>query len=126
MKKFALAALAAATLALAGCANEADIASQNISQAADNFGINRRVVFYNGITNEYILSVEGLCAVDASNLKKIMVTCKTGPGIYKKHYLGVSDNVTWFAEQLEDANVSTAHYRVTFKPSVIVPSIDVR
>ena len=47
--------LAAGMLAtgLVACSNDADIASRNISQAADNFGINRRVVFYNGITGDY-------------------------------------------------------------------------
>jgi hypothetical protein len=33
--------------------------------------------------------------------------------------------VTYFVEQLEGANVSTEHYKVVFKPTVIVPDIDV-
>lgn len=45
---------------LTGC-SDADIASQNISKAADNFEISRRIVFYNGITGEYMLSIEGAC-----------------------------------------------------------------
>lgn len=113
-------------LGLTGCANDADVASRNLSQAADNFEINRRVVFYNGITNDYILSIEGLCSLDTSASKKLTVTCKTGPGIFKKHFLGLSDNVTYFAEQLEAAKASTYFYRVTFKPSVIIPDVNVR
>jgi hypothetical protein len=54
------------------------------------------------------------------------VTCKTGPGTYKKHYLGLSDNVTFFVEQLESAGVSTDHYKVTFKPSTIIPDISIK
>ena len=119
-------ALAIAAIGLAGCANDADVASRNLSQAADNFEINRRVVFYNGITNDYILTIEGLCSLDNSVTKNLKVTCKTGPGAYKKHFLGLSDNVTYFAEQIEAAKASTYFYRVTFKPSVILPSIDVR
>ena len=39
---------------LTACASDADVASQNLSQAAEQFEIPRRVVFYNGIT-EYEL-----------------------------------------------------------------------
>ncbi len=114
-----------AATALAGC-DDAHVASANLSKAADNFEINRRVVFYNGITADYILTIEGLCSLDASGGTKISITCKTGPNQYKKHYLGVSDNVTYFIEQLEEAPASVYHYRVTFKPSVIVPDINVK
>lgn len=109
----------------AGCENDAQVASRNVSQAADNFEINRRIVFYNGITNEYILTIEGLCSQQPSD-GKIAIICKTGPNTYKKHFLGLSHNVTYFSEQLEPAQASVYRYRVTFKPSVIVPSIDIR
>lgn len=110
--------------ALAGCANDAQVASSNLSQAADNFQIARRIVFYNGITGEYILTIEGLCSQDASP-GKFVVTCKVSNG-FKKHFLGLSNNVTYFSEQVEPAAVGTSQYRVTFKPSVLLPSIDVR
>jgi hypothetical protein len=123
MKRFlALSFLAAA---LAGCSNDADIASRNLSQAADNFEITRRIVFYNGINGEYMLMIEGLCAQEPLT-GRLAVTCKTGPGQYKKHFLGLSDNVTYFSEQVEPAPANVNRYRVTFKPSAIVPSIDVR
>ena len=110
---------------LAACDRPADVASRNLSQAADNFEINRRVVFYNGITGDYILSIEGLCSLgNFDKGRELTVTCKTGPGTFKKHFLGLSDNVTFFAEQIEPAAASTYHYRVFFKPSVIIPDID--
>lgn len=120
-------ALALAALTLGAC-SEADVASRNLSQAADQFEINRRIVFYNGWTGDYILSVEGLCSLgnSESNTRQRTVTCKTGPGAYKKHFLGLSDNVTYFAEQIEAAPANTYHYRVIFKPSVIIPSVDIR
>lgn len=120
------AAMLGAIMSLAAC-NDADVASRNLSQAADNFEIVRRVVFYNGITGEYILSLEGRCSLGNDNTpKKVTVTCKTGRNEYKKHFLGLSDNVTYFAEQLESANVSAYHYRVVFKPQTIIPDIDIR
>jgi hypothetical protein len=117
---------ALAALSLAGC-SDADMASSNLSRAADQFEINRRVVFYNGVTGEFMLTVEGLCSLgNYDKSRELSVTCKTGPGAYKKHFLGLSDNVTYFAEQIDAANVSPYHYRVIFKPSAIVPDIDLR
>lgn len=114
----------AAVLALTGC-SEADVASSNLSKAADQFEVIRRVVFYNGITGAYILSIEGRCSLGNNDTNKRMtVTCKTGEKDYKKHFLGLSDNVTFFAEQMEAKQVSAYHYRVIFKPQTIVPDID--
>lgn len=114
-------------LALVGCTSDADVASYNISRAADNFEVNRRIVFYNGITGEYMLSIEGLCSLgSAQETKAVTVTCKTGAASYKKHFLGLSDNVTYFAEQVEPSKASQYMYRVVFKPLAIIPDIEVR
>lgn len=125
MNKFMTAMALVAGLSLAGCANDARVASRNLSQAADNFEINRRIVFYNGITGEYMLVIEGLCSQEPEN-GRLAVICKTGPDVYKKHFLGLSHNVTYFSEQMEPAKVSVYFYRVTFKPSTIIPAIDLR
>lgn len=126
MKKYlAIGLLAATAIGLAGCANDAQVASHNLSQAADNFKINRRIVFYNGITGGYILTIEGLCSQEPDG-RKLSVTCKTGEGQYKKHFLGLSDNVTYFSEQMDAAAVGVYQYRVTFKPSAIIPSVELR
>jgi len=125
MNRFAPLAIALSAIALSACSNDAQIASNNLSTAADNFEINRRIVFYNGITGDYILTIEGLCSQEPSE-KKLAVTCKTGPNQYKKHFLGISDNVTYFSEQMDPAPASTYFYRVTFKPSAILPAINVR
>jgi hypothetical protein len=111
-------------LLLAAC-SDADVASRNISKAADQFEIGRRIVFYNGINGEYILTIEGLCSLgNYDETGQLTVTCKTGPNEFKKHFLGLSDNVTYFAEQMEGSSVSTQQYRVIFKPSVLIPDID--
>lgn len=126
MRKLTIAALAATSvLALAGCQDDAQIASYNISKAADNFEIDRRIVFYNGITDTYMLTIEGRCSIE-DQTTQLEVTCKIGPNAFKKHFLGLSDNVTYFAEQLETADVSVYHHRVTFKPQEILPDIDFR
>ena len=125
MKLFTITTLAMICV-LAGCSTDADVASHNLSKAADQFEINRRVVFYNGITADYILSIEGLCSLDASVGSKVSITCKVGPAQFKKHYLGVSDNVTYFIEQLDPAPANVFRYRVVFKPESIVPDVDLK
>lgn len=125
--KFSKLILAGAVIGLFGCTNDASVVSRNISTAADNFEIARRVVFYNGITGEYMLSIEGLCSLGgATETNAVTVTCKTGPNDYKKHFLGLSDNVTYFAEQIDGSQASASQYRVIFKPTVIVPDVELR
>jgi hypothetical protein len=125
MKKLILSFIAVA--ALAGCSREADVASKNLSTAADQFEVNRRIVFYNGITGDYMLTIEGLCSLGNYDAQRqLSVTCKTGPTEYKKHFLGLSDNVTYFVEQIQPNKVDTYHYRVIFKPATIIPDIEVK
>lgn len=127
MKKKAsfLLAAVAATLVLSACSRDAKIASENLSKAADMFEINRRVVFYDSIQGKYILSIEGLCSITKDNAdKQLEVTCKTGPDSYKKHFLGIADNVTYFAEQIDPAKASAFHYRVIFKPESLFNNYD--
>jgi hypothetical protein len=119
--------LAAATLPLllAACERPADVASYNMSRAADHFQVNRRIVFFNGITDKYLMTIEGLCSLgNHDKARELSVTCKVGHDRYKKHFLGLSDNVSFFAEQIEDQKVSTYHYKVVFRPQTIIPSID--
>lgn len=124
MKRTALTLLALAALMVTAC-TDADVASKNLSKAADQFEIQRRVVFFNGITDTYLLTIEGLCSLgNYDKERQLSVTCKLGPDDYKKHFLGLSDNVSYFVEQIEGADVDEYHYRVIFKPEAIVPNVD--
>lgn len=125
MKKLLVAILLVSIL-LSGC-SAADQASQNLSTAADNFEITRRIVFYNGITGDYILVIEGLCSLgNYDQTGELTVTCKVSPTEYKKHFLGLSDNVTYFAEQIDGVSTDVYHYRVIFRPATIVPDIELQ
>ena len=113
-------------MGLAGCQDKdaADVASYNISKAADNFEVQRQIVFYNGITDKYIAVVEGRCSIEVDGRdNQLEVTCKVGPDQYKKDFLGLSDNVTYFALQTQNIDVSEYHHRITFKPQSFVPDI---
>ena len=110
---------------LAGCSSDADVASSNLSKAADQFEINRRIVFFNGITDKYLLTIEGRCSITADDADaQLEVTCKTGEDEYKKHFLGLSDNVTYFVEQTTPPRTGVYQYRVIFRPQSIIPNVD--
>ena len=123
MRRKTTAALAAVAIALGACSTDADVASKNLSKAAEQFEIERRVVFLNGITDEYLLSIEGRCSIEDQG-GQLEVTCRTGEDAYKKHFLGLSDNVSYLVEQLDAADVDVYRYRVVFRPSTIVPDVD--
>lgn len=126
MTKFVALTMVCIVTLLTACSN-ADVASANLSKAADQFEVNRRIIFYNGITGDYLFVIEGLCSKGNDDTdKKVSFTCKVGPNAYKKHYLGVSDNVTWFVEQVDPSPADTYHYRVIFKPSAIVPDLQIK
>jgi len=107
--------------------SDANVASENLSKEADQFKIPRKITFVNGITDKYLMVIEGRCSIHPDTAaKKLDVTCKVkdNPEQYKKHFLGLSDNVTYFVEQVDGANVSTDHYKVIWKPETMLPDFD--
>jgi hypothetical protein len=111
---------------VAACSSDADVASKNLSNAADNFEVPRRIIFINGITDKYLLTIEGYCSLGNTDKPgELTVTCKVGSG-YKKNFLGLSDNVTYMVEQLETKDVGSDRYVVNFKPESVIPDIKVR
>lgn len=125
-KSIAVAALALGGLGLAGC-SAAETTSYNISKDSDNFKVERRIVFLNGITDTYLLTIEGRCSIQPDMAEaQLEVTCKTGEDAFKKHFLGLSNNVTYFIEQMDPVDVDEFHYKVVFRPESIVPDIDLQ
>jgi len=116
-------AVLAVTVAACG-QNDARVASENLSVAADQFEVDRRIVFMNGITDTYMLEVQGRCSIEDEG-GQLEVVCKTPDG-FRKHFLGLSDNVTYFVEHLTPTDVAVDRYRVIFKPSVIIPDFDLQ
>lgn len=117
-------ALAAAAM-LSGCQSDAKTASDNLSKAADQFEVQRRIVGVNGITGKYEFFVEGRCSIEPED-RKLVVTCRQGPNDYRKHYVGLSDNTFYVATQLEPIDVSVYHTRVILKPEGLIPEIDLQ
>lgn len=129
MRRFIALALVGVTAALgaAGCRESAaDKVNKNLGTAAEQFEIQRRILFVNGITDKVLWEVEGRCSLETNgNLpNNLEVICKEGPDSYKKHFLGLSDNVTWISTQVEGVDVSEYRTRIIFRPESIVPDFD--
>lgn len=120
-------ALAATTLLMSGCTSDADVASQNLSTAAEQFEIERRVTAINGITDAVMLEIEGRCSVETGDSLlsgSLEITRKIGPNQFTKHFVGLSDNVSFVVQQLGTADVSVYHHRVLIKPENLLPEFD--
>ncbi len=120
--------VAVALLALLGttasaCDDDAEVASDNISKAADNFEVMRRIIFINTIDLKTpLLVIEGRCAIEDQG-NQLEVTCKRKKDEYIKNLLGLSPHVTYLVEQMEASEVSVDHYRRSFKPEAVIPDI---
>jgi hypothetical protein len=121
-----IAAAIVGSIALAGltaCVSDADKASENLSTAAEQFEVQRRIVGINGITDKPAFFVEGRCSIEDEG-HRLVVTCKHGENDYRKHFVGLSDNTFYVAEQLEPIDVSVYHTRIILKPENILPELD--
>lgn len=128
MKKYLviLAALAVPMMVLSSCESDADKASDNLSKAAEQFEVQRKIIGINGITDKVLFEVEGRCSLERgeSLAQTLDVICKHGPHDYRKHFVGLSDNVTFIATQMEPIDVSVYRTRIILKPENIVPNFD--
>lgn len=121
--------VAGAVLLLGACSSDADVALENNRVAAEQFEIQRRIVFINGVTDTYLLEIQGRCSFEDEGVK-IEVVCKTGEdedgrALILRHSMGLSDNVTYVVEQLDPNPVDVYHYRAVFKPETLAPYIDI-
>lgn len=124
MKKVLLVLALIATVmgSLVACDSKADVVSHNLSTQADQFNVERQIVFFNGITDKYLLVIQGRCSLGNNDpVKELSVTCEVAPHQYEKHFLGLSDNVSYFVQQVAPNSVSAFHYQVIFHPENIVP-----
>ena len=109
-----------ATLILAcGCQTEAQKVAHNLSLEADNFNIVRRLTVINCITGDTLFVMEGKMSIeDTGHVLRIFVEDN---GVYKKHMVGLSDNVTYTLEDIDGTGVSKYHYTINFNPKMWIP-----
>ena len=127
LKRYVAVLIGLVMVFVTGCTSQADTVSKNLSTAAEEFEISRRIVMFNGITDNYLLSIEGRCSieVDAAD-NQLEVTCKIGEDAFEKHFLGLSDNVSYLVEQLKPVDANEFRTRVVFRPEAILPDVDLK
>lgn len=126
MKKSLIAAILLTALCLTGCETEAQRVSYNISQEADNFNTIRQITVINCIQGDVLFQMTGKMSITADvSDNQLEVIVEDDNGKYKKHFIGLSDNVTYVVEDITDGDVSKYHYTLNFNPKMWVP-IDVK
>lgn len=119
MKKKLLSLLLAGTIAvsiLTGC-TEAERVSENLKQEADNFNLFRRVVVVNVMSDKILFELDGYFSINVDeDENQLEITCEVGNGVYKKHFIGLSEMVTYTVEDLSGAVVDKYHYEIHYLP----------
>lgn len=107
----------------AGCGEAASkTAGENLSTAADNFEVQRKIVGINTRTDKYLFYVEGRCSIERQG--DLIVICKYGENDYRKHMVGQATDVAWVTTQEAPVKVSEYHTRVILKPEGIIPDFE--
>jgi hypothetical protein len=109
---------------LSACSSKADTVNHNLDNKAEKFQVFRKISVINGITDKEVLSVTGYCSLEYGSIK-FDITCKDKDGFYFRDTLKNSDNVFAISQQLRPSDVSDTHYKVNFRPGVLIPDVDV-
>ena len=111
--------VASVSLLLAGC-RKADRVSYNLSREADDLNITRKVTVINSITNKILFQVTGNMSIEYSGRTK-QLNALGNTGEYKKHIIGISDNVSYVVEDVTGVKGVDTKYRMYFNPDMVIP-----
>lgn len=108
---------------LTGCETEAQKVSYNLSQQADNFNIVRQLTVINCIEGDVLFQMTGKMSITADTADNQLEIIVEDNGTYVKHFVGLSDNVTYVVEDLNlGANeVNKYKYTLNFNPKMWIP-----
>ena len=124
VKKTMYMILIAAALAgmMSGC-TQAERASFNLTQEADNFNIVRQLTVINCIKGDTLFQMTGKMSITADTTDNQLEIVVEDDGTYVRHIVGLSDNVTYVIEDLNlGANeVSNYRYTLNFNPDMWIP-----
>ena len=126
MKKRILSSLILITMIcflLTGCETEAQRVSYNLSQEADNFNVVRQLTVINCIGGDVLFQMTGKMSIKADTADNQLEIIVEDDGTYVKHFVGLSDNVTYVVEDLNlgDNAVSKYKYTLNFNPNMWIP-----
>ena len=111
------------TTVLTGCETEAQRVSYNLSQQADNFNVVRQLTVINCIEGDVLFQMTGKMSITADTADNQLEIIVEDNGTYVKHFVGLSDNVTYVVEDLNlGANeVNKYKYTLNFNPKMWIP-----
>jgi len=123
VKVLIIIAMLGLTIGLNGCDDrQADRVSYNLSQEADNFNVTRKITVINCIVGDVIFQMTGRISIKADRQdNQLEVTVEASKGLYQKHFIGLSDNVTYVVEDLGVTNVDEYRYELNFNPKMWIP-----
>ena len=105
---------------LCGC-GEAERVSQNLSQEADNFNVIRQVTVIDCITGDTLFQMSGKISITADNTDHQLEIISEENKQYKKHFIGLSDNVSYVVEQLDVKDVDNYKFTINYNPKMWIP-----
>lgn len=116
-------AISMIAIALTGCETQAQRVSYNLSQQADNFNIVRQLTVINCIEGDVLFQMTGKMSITADSTDSQLEIIVENNGTYVKHFVGLSDNVTYVVEDLNlgDNAVSKYQYTLNFNPNMWIP-----
>ena len=110
---------------LTGC-TQADRISINLSKEADNFNVVRQLTVINCIGGDVLFQMTGKMSIKADTAdNQLEVIVEDENGLYKKHFIGLSDNVTYVVEDMDITNVSKYKYTLNYNPKMWIP-VDIK
>lgn len=106
-----------------GCEErQADMVSYNLSLEADNFNNVRQITVINCLQGDILFQMTGKMSIEADMTdKQLEVIVETENGTYKKHFIGLSDNVTYVVEDITEGDVDKYNYTINFNPNMWWP-----
>lgn len=108
-------------IGLTGC-DEASRVSYNLSQEADNFNVVRQLTVINCIQGDVLFQMTGKMSITADTTdNQLEVIVEDENKNYQKHFIGLSDNVTYIVEQKQYKEVSKYKYTLNFNPKMWIP-----
>lgn len=124
MKKKLYSIIAVAMLIIVlftGC-SQADRVSANLSEEADNFNDVRQITVINCLQGDVLFQMTGKMSIEADvSDNQLEVVVEDENGDYKKHFIGLSDNVTYVVEDITAGDVSNYKYTLNFNPEMWIP-----
>lgn len=107
----------------AGCTqSQADQVSYNLSLEADNFNDVRQLTVINCLQGDILFQMTGKMSIEADTAdNQLEVVVEDENGEYKKHFIGLSDNVTYVVEDITSGDVENYKYTLNFNPNMWWP-----